>query len=89
MLLLASNKEVIDILQSATNSSVECRFSRDGQKLWSLAENGEVMCFDLRQMRAINTFSDMPGATSLGKIKMKLFEKNNFAFLFCNFVKEK
>jgi len=59
-------KEMVDVVQSAANCSVDCVFSRDGRKLWSLAESGEVMCFDLRQMRAVNSFNDMAGATSLG-----------------------
>ena len=58
---------MVDVLQSATNSCIDCCFSRDGNTLWSLAESGEVMCFDLRQMRAVNTFTDMAGATSLGR----------------------
>ena len=60
-------KDHVDTVQSGTNSCVDCHFSKDGNRLWSLANNGEVMCFDLRQMRAINTFSDMFGATSLCK----------------------
>ena len=62
-----SNKEVVDVLQSATNSCIDCVFSKDGNKFWSLSESGEVMCFDLRQMKAVNSFTDMAGATSLGK----------------------
>jgi len=58
-------KDHVDTLQSGTNSCVDCHFSRDGNRVWSLADNGEVMCFDLRQMKAISSFNDMAGATSL------------------------
>lgn len=64
---LEKYKDHVDTLQSGTNSCVDCHFSRDGNRVWSLAENGEVMCFDLRQMKAISSFNDMAGATSLCK----------------------
>ena len=63
---LEKNKELVDTLQSGTNSSIDCHVSKDGKRLWNLSENGEVMCFDLRMMKAVNAFEDMFGATSLG-----------------------
>lgn len=69
------NKELVDTLQSGTNSSIDCHMSRDGQRIWNLAENGEVMCFDLRMMKAVNAFQDLFGATSLAV--------NNSESLFC------
>jgi len=69
------NKELVDTLQSGTNSSIDCHVSRDGKRLWNLSENGEVMCFDLRMMKAVNAFEDMFGATSL--------VVNNSETLFC------
>ena len=63
---LAGSKEVVEVMQSAANSVVDAHFSACGTKLWSLAQNGEVMLFDLRQMRPVNVFYDMQGATSLG-----------------------
>ena len=63
--IIEKNKDHVDTVQSGTNSCVDCHFSKDGNRVWSLAENGEIMCFDLRQMRAVNCFNDMFGATSL------------------------
>ena len=72
---------MVDTLQSGTNSSIDCHVSKDGKRLWNLSENGEVMCFDLRMMKAVNAFEDMFGATSLGlSIKMHFYAYLNAYF---------
>ena len=72
---------MVDTLQSGTNSSIDCHVSKDGKRLWNLSENGEVMCFDLRMMKAVNAFEDMFGATSLGLlIKMHCYAYLNAYF---------
>ena len=77
---LEKNKELVDTLQSGTNSSIDCHVSKDGKRLWNLSENGEVMCFDLRMMKAVNAFEDMFGATSLGLL-IRLAFLNAFAMI--------
>merc|ERR1711935_384393 len=79
------NKDHVDTVQSGTNSCVDCHFSKDGNRVWSLAENGEIMCFDLRQMRAVQCFNQNDEmalfASSLVSGQTKLFHaKSNSMF---------
>ncbi|CAG5095317.1 Oidioi.mRNA.OKI2018_I69.XSR.g14131.t2.cds [Oikopleura dioica] len=60
------NKEVVGVLQSATEQNVDVKMSKDGNRMWTLSECGQVMTFDLRKMEPVHSFQDMAGCTSLG-----------------------
>jgi hypothetical protein len=61
------NKEVVGVVQSATEQNVDIKMSKDGNRMWALSECGQVMTYDLRKMEPVHSFQDMAGCTSLGK----------------------
>jgi len=60
------NKEVVGVVQSATEQNVDIKMSKDGNRMWALSECGQVMTYDLRKMEPVHSFQDMAGCTSLG-----------------------
>ena len=57
---------MVGVLQSATEKNVDVKMSKDGNRMWTLSECGQVMTFDLRKMEPVHSFRDMAGSTSLG-----------------------